>query len=283
MEAERQAVARVQAIKKNLSSFLSENIKPVRALAGMKELKQILIRPDDDTALKNANAILDHFNETLDVAVCYLMDHGGTTIASSNREAPDSFVGQNFDFRPYFRKAIQGTPATYLALGTTSGRRGAYYSHPIFENELNNPTGVVVIKASIELVEKELVTGYDEIVLVTDPQGVVFISNRKPMLYHSLRKLSSEQLSQIARSLQFGAGPWTWTGIEAKGEKYAVDSSGNGYLMHQTDLDNYPGWRVIHLRSLKAISKTVSDPLIRIAGPLILTLCVLIGLSVFFW
>jgi len=39
MEAERQAVARVQAIKKNLSSFLSENIKPVRALAGIKELK----------------------------------------------------------------------------------------------------------------------------------------------------------------------------------------------------------------------------------------------------
>ena len=282
MEAERQAVARVQAIKKNFSSFLSENIKPVRALAGMKELRQILIRPDDDTALENANAILDHFTETLDVEVCYLMDHGGSTIASSNRDAPDSFVGQNFDFRPYFRQAIQSTPATYLALGTTSGRRGAYYSHPIFENELKNPIGVVVIKASIELVEKELVTGYDEIVLVTDPQGVVFISNRKPMLYHSLRKLSSEQLSQIARSLQFGTGPWTWTGIEAKGEKYAVDSSGNGYLMHQTELDNYPGWRVIHLRSLKAISKTVSDPLIRIAGPLILTLCVLIGLSVFF-
>jgi hypothetical protein len=39
-EAERQAVARVQTIKKNLSSYLSENRKPVRALAGMKELRQ---------------------------------------------------------------------------------------------------------------------------------------------------------------------------------------------------------------------------------------------------
>ncbi|MFC1882618.1 hypothetical protein ACFL2S_14125 [Thermodesulfobacteriota bacterium] len=39
-EAERQAVARVQIIKKNLSSYLSENRKPVRALAGMKELRQ---------------------------------------------------------------------------------------------------------------------------------------------------------------------------------------------------------------------------------------------------
>jgi PAS domain S-box-containing protein len=51
---------------------------------------------------------------------------------------------------------------------------------------------------------------------------------------------------------------------------------------HRLALDYYSGWEIIHLRSLKAISKTVSDPLFRIAGPLILTLCVLIGLSVFF-
>jgi PAS domain S-box-containing protein len=281
-EAERQGLKRVEMIKRNLSSFLSENIKPVRALSGMKELQQILIRPDDHAALDDANAILDHFNETLEAEVCYLMDHEGNTIASSNRNNPDSFVGQNFDFRPYFQQAIQGIPATYLALGTTSGRRGAYYSHPIYEREHHTPIGVIVIKASIELIEKELVTGSEEIVLVIDPQSVVFISNRKTWLYHSLRKLSSGQLSQIAQSLQFGAGPWNWIGIKAKDEKYAVDRTGNEYLMHQKALDNYPGWQVIHLNSLKAISKTVSDPLIRITGPLILALCVLIGLSVFF-
>jgi PAS domain S-box-containing protein len=281
-EAERQAVARVQTIKKNLSSFLSENIKPVRTLAGMTELRQTLIRPNDPNALDNTNTVLDHFNETLEVEVCYLMNRVGNTIASSNREASDSFVGQNFDFRPYYQQAIQGTPATYLALGITSGRRGAYYSHPIFEPERNIPTGVVVIKASIELIEKELVTGDDEIVLVTDPQGIVFISNRKNWRYHSLNKLSAKQFSQIAKSLQFGEGPWNWTGIKTTGERHAVDSSGNEYLMHQIGMDNYPGWKVIHLRSLNAISRTVSDPLIRISGPLILTLCVLIGVSVFF-
>jgi PAS domain S-box-containing protein len=281
-EAERQAVARVRTIQKNLSSFLSENIKPVKVLSGIKELSQILIRPDDSIVLKNANAILDHFNKTLNVEVCYLMDPEGNTIASSNRDAPDSFVGNNFDFRPYFRQAIRGTPATYLALGTTSGRRGAYYSHPVFSKDRNTPSGVVVIKASVELVEKELDTAKDEIVLVTDPRGIIFISNHKNWLYHSLRKLTSEQKSQIARSIQFGKGPWDWTGIRTKSEKHVVDNSGNKYLIHQIELANYPGWRVIHLRSLKAVSKTVSDPLIRIAGPLILTLCVLIGLSVFF-
>ena len=281
-EAERQAIARVRTIQKNLSSFLSENIKPVRALSGIKELAQLLILPDDTIALKNANAILDHFNKTLNVEVCYLMDAEGDTIASSNRNAPDSFVDKNFDFRPYFQQAIQGSPATYLALGITSGRRGVYYSHPVFTKDRNTPSGVVVIKASVELVEKELDTAKDEIVLVTDPLGIIFISNHKNWLYHSLKELNPEQKSQIALSIQFGKGPWDWTGIRVNGEKYAADGSGNEYLIHQIKLDNYPGWKVIHLRSLKAVSKTVSDPLIRITGPLILTLCVLIGLSVFF-
>ncbi|MGB5745469.1 MAG: PAS domain S-box protein [Desulfobacterales bacterium] len=281
-EAERQAVARVQTIKKNLSSYLSENRKPVRALAGMRELKRVLLQPTNLNAMVNANAVLDHFNKTLDTEVCYLMTREGDTIASSNRNAPDSFVGKNFDFRPYFQQAIQGKPATYLALGTTSGRRGSYYSHPVPGEAPGTFAGVVVIKAAIEQVEKELVAAPDEIVLVTDPQGIVFISNRKNWLYHSLRELTPDQKSRIEDSIQFGHGPWVWTGLTIKGEKYAVDSSGNEYLMHRLALDNYSGWKIIHLRSLKAISKTVSDPLFRIAGPLILTLCVLIGLSVFF-
>ena len=97
----------------------------------MEALRQFLRQSENLDAMVNANAVLDHFNKTLDTEVCYLMTREGDTIASSNRNAPDSFVGKNFDFRPYFQQAIHGTPATYLALGTASGRRGAYYSHPI--------------------------------------------------------------------------------------------------------------------------------------------------------
>jgi hypothetical protein len=44
-------------------------------------------------------------------------------------------VDKNFSFRPYFKKAIAGKSATYLALGTTSGKRGVYYSHPVYDND----------------------------------------------------------------------------------------------------------------------------------------------------
>jgi len=151
------------------------------------------------------------------------MDSAGNTIASSNRNAPDSFVGKNYDVRHYFQQAIMGKPSTYLALGITSSRRGAYFSHPIFTKTQKSPIGIVVIKASIELIEKELITGKDEIVMVTDPHSIVFISNRKSLLYHSLKQLSDAQLFQVDRSLQFGQGPWYWTGFELKDDGNIVD------------------------------------------------------------
>ncbi len=122
-EAERQTITRIALIKKNLSSYLSENIKAVKVLAGMDEMLEMLVRPDN-IAQNDANKVLDLFKASLETDVCYLMNHEGVTVASSNRNAPDSFVGKNFAFRPYFQQAIHSAPSTYLALGTTSKKRG---------------------------------------------------------------------------------------------------------------------------------------------------------------
>ena len=279
-ESERQTSTRAEMIRKNLSSFLSENIKPVKTISGMEELQACLITRDQGS-LDKANAMLDHFKTSLNVDVCYLMDSVGNTIASSNRNDPDSFVGNNFAFRPYFKEALKGIPSTYMALGTTSGKRGAYYSHPVYVGGQESPAGIVVIKASIELIESELTTTSGEIVLVTDPQGIVFISNQKGWLFHSLGKLSPTDSSQISKSLQFGNGPWKWIGLEIKGKKYAEDTQGNDYFIHRLGLYNYPGWDVIHLYNLKEISKIFFSPLLKIIEPIIIVLCVLVGLAVF--
>ena len=279
-EAERQAEGRLEIITKNLSSFLSENIKPVSTLAGMAALRNAITNRND-SALQSANEMLDHFNATLGTDVCYLMDATGTTIASSNRDAPDSFVGQNFAFRPYFQKAIVGIPSTYLALGTASGKRGAYYSHPVYGNEHTMPLAVVVIKASIELIEKELSPAEDETILVIDPYGVIFISNRAEWLYQLFWPESTESIKKIAASRQYGEGPWKWIGLSADGPRHVVDSGGRRFQIHRHELTNYPDWQVIHLRSFKAISQAVYNPLLTITGPLVLSLCVLIGAAVF--
>ena len=280
-EAEQQADLRLRTIKKNLTIFLAENVKPVKTLAGMKTLWQALRQPDAQN-LAAANATLDHFKKTLAVDVCYLMDPDGKTIASTNRYDPDSFVGQNFAFRPSIKGAIAGRPCTYLALGTTSGKRGAYYSHPVFGENGSPPVGIVVIKASIELIESELGTDLDEFVVVNDPHGVIFISNHKEWLYQLLWKYNEDNISLIQNSRQFGHGPWKWTGLESKGD-YIVDRDDNEYQIHVAELDaNYPGWNIVHLRRLDAITNAVIKPLIKTTGPIVLALCVLIGIAVFF-
>lgn len=280
-EAERQVVSRLQLITKNITSFLSENIKVVKALAGSEELLEMLVRPNRK-ALDRANAILDLYKDALQVDVCYLMNHEGNTVASSNRNAPDSFVGKNFAFRPYFQEAFHSAPATYLALGVTSSKRGVYYSYPIFVKGEDLPIGLVVIKASIEQIEKDLDLINDEILLMTDSRGVVFISNEKEWLYKVLWQIGPAEREQIAKSRQFGSGPWEWIGFSRKSANRALDRSGSEYQIYTADIDNYPGWKVIHMRRLSDIAQSVSAPLIRITGPVVLTLCLLVGFSVFF-
>jgi PAS domain S-box-containing protein len=111
---------------------------------------------------------------------------------------------------------------------------------------------------------------------------VIFISNRSEWRYQLLWDLSREEIAGIAQSRQFGEGPWRWTGLKLRDDRYVLDHKGGRYLMNRTRIDNYPGWDIIHLRSLDAISKVVSEPLIRITGPVVFTASILIGFSVFF-
>ncbi|MGD9226742.1 MAG: PAS domain S-box protein, partial [Desulfobacterales bacterium] len=81
---------------------------------------------------------------------------------------------------------------------------------------------------------------------------------------------------------QFGTGPWRWTGLAPNGD-YITDRAGNKYQIQVAELERkYPGWNVVHLRRLDAITKTVIEPLIKTTGPIVLALCVLIGIAVFF-
>ncbi len=278
-EADRQAVMRVRMIQKNLSSFLAENIKPVRTLAIMPEVI-VSLESGDFSDIQSTNNVLDRFKQTLAVDVCYLITWDGLTIASSNRASTNSFVGQNFNFRPYYKEAISGFPSTYLALGTTSGERGVYNSYPVYGQNDQKIIGVAVIKSSIDLIEHKLSLSGDEVVMLVDPYGVIFISNKEDWLFKLYRKSGEQNLQQIRESRQFGAGPWQWTGLTEQIDDVVTDPFGNKYLVHQVGLENYPGWQVILLRDFKEINKFLSTLSIRATRPVIIALCLLVALMV---
>jgi C4-dicarboxylate-specific signal transduction histidine kinase len=266
-------------IANHVDFYLAEHQRSVQALGGLKEIQNALVDQDGDS-LAAANVILDHFQKSLEVSVCYLMDSRGRTIASSNRSAPDSFLGKNYSFRPYFQQSMNGITSVYMALGITSKKRGAYFGYPVYGHSSDIPAGVLVIKAFIDDIESEINNPYEGVMLLTDPRGVVFISNRPEWMYHVLWRLSDEDLREIQESRQFSTGPWKWTGIEKKGETHAIDASGREYHIHKRGLRNYPGWNILYLHDHHEALKTITVPLFKTAGYIILSLCVLIAISV---
>ncbi|QTA80034.1 Histidine kinase, double cache and PAS domains-containing [Desulfonema limicola] len=270
-DAEKQAYTRTEMIKKHISALFSEYKKPIKILAGIQEIPGALLEPTPGN-LEKASLIADHFNTSLDADVCYITDKNGNTIISSNRNDPDSFLGENFRFRPYFQNAIQGIPDTYLAIGKTSGKRGIYYSHPVHAKHMKEPLGAAVIKASVQDIEDNLILEPGEIILLTSPQDIIFVSTRKEWLYGLLWKESENKISEIAQTRQFGTGPWHWTGLKKNSSRYAADKQKNKYLIHISEMDDYRGWHIVHLQDPGIIAKRLSDPFIRITGTIIIVL-----------
>lgn len=122
-----------------------------------------------------ARAALDRKLETLvrttGAAVIYLIDRNGVAIAASNYRAARSFVGQDYQFRRYYRDAVRDGAATQFALGTVSHRPGLYLSR------LTREGGVVVVKLEFDRIEREWAAA-GGITFVTDRDGVVLIASR---------------------------------------------------------------------------------------------------------
>ena len=282
-DLKREAQSQTKRIKNRISSFLYENLKTVRALAGLGEIKQVFVTPNEKS-IGNANALLDHFNSALDASVCYLMNSEGKTIASSNRNSPGSFVGKNYAFRPYFKNALLGNNSVYMALGVTSNKRGVYYSHPVYIPSVKNPVGVVVVKASVHPMESEFQKSQNlekSVLLLADPNGVIFMSTNKDWLFRLLWKISDDNIAKILKSKQFGKGPLDWVGLEKRDGNSAILNTGEEYLIYESRLDYYSKWSVYQLTNLNQITKSIGGPLIKTTGGVVLLLCFFIGISVF--
>lgn len=287
-EAESQTRIHVATVRNFIRSFFSENIKSVKILAGLKDL-QAACADESPGSLKTANGLLDHFKRSLDADACYLMNRAGLTIASSNRHDPDSFIGRNYAFRPYFINARAGKPDTYFALGVTSKKRGVYFSHPVYAPPEIEPAGVAVIKISLDVFEqnlKGLKQSENEITMLTSPEGIIIASDKISWLNHFLWKNQTAGNDQNddkeIDADQFGEGPWPWTGLTRNSGRFASNSSGIKYLYDQEPVYSLEGWHIVHLRNIDSLYQRLIAPLFEVAGILIIASALLVGFVVVF-
>jgi diguanylate cyclase (GGDEF)-like protein/hemerythrin-like metal-binding protein len=94
------------------------------------------------------DGVVDALSVGSEDSIVYVLDPSGTTVATSNRGQPDSFLGKNFAARPYFREAREGRPGRFTGVGTVSGVPGYYASEPV-RDASGQVIAVAVVKQNL--------------------------------------------------------------------------------------------------------------------------------------
>ncbi|MDQ0141856.1 sensor histidine kinase [Cupriavidus necator] len=169
-----------------------------------ERIAALLLRPDDASRAARANDYLSALNTRAGTRVIYVLDAHGKVLATSNWQRPDSYLGEDLSFRPYFRAAMDGQLGRFYGVGTTRSESGYYLSAPLGERD--NPVGVAVVKIGLEPLENRW-QGADSQMLLTDENGVVILASDPSWKLAALRELSTEARERLARSLQYNRAP----------------------------------------------------------------------------
>jgi two-component system C4-dicarboxylate transport sensor histidine kinase DctB len=204
-EARRAEQRHLQFLASDLALALDKYETLPAALAGYPDQLELLRHPGDTARRDAVNHRFEELARRIHVTQIYLMDDRGNTLAASNWNSVHSFVGQNFEFRPYFRDALAQGSGRYYAVGTTSLEPGYFLAHRVPDvlapGQL--PQGVIAVKIQLEDIESSW--GHDQsLLMLADQHGVVFLSNRPEWKFHTLATLDPATLAQIRAERQYG-------------------------------------------------------------------------------
>ncbi|EPF00329.1 sensor histidine kinase [Rhizobium grahamii] len=199
-DASLQAGSALRLAVSALAGHLSRYEPLPELIADHDNIKQLVNDPGNEALRSRANTYLKEINALLESSDIYVMRMNGDTIAASNYDGPTSFVGENFSYRPYFQDAARGGQARFYALGTTSLKRGYYFASPIQVNR--TVRGVIVFKVDIDSIEASWKGGEYKI-LVSDPEGIIFMTGSPEWLYSSVLPLTEERLRRTQASRRY--------------------------------------------------------------------------------
>ena len=228
-ELSRQGVNKQTFYTTYLRGLLEKSENLPQLLAGNQQIIKSLEKENFLEEQDEINRLLESITSISDTSDIYLMDITGKTIAASNYQTDYSFIGKNFSFRPYFKEAMKGKHGRYYAMGTTSSKRGYYFSYPIKNKE--RITGVVVVKIDIELVEENW-DHLNDNVLVTDPEGVIFLTANSEWRFKPILPLSPTTIEEIKESRRYpeiSFDPLSSAIVETSGHEFIQIKRGNTF------------------------------------------------------
>lgn len=264
----------------NIRRELSQYAYLPKLLADDRRVLALEHAPRDVQQRQSVNHYLQFVARSSQAAVIYVMTRQGLTVASSNWDQADSFVGANYGFRPYFQQALHGQLGRYYALGSSSYRRGYYFAYPVRDGA--RVVGAVVVKVRLDSLETERVKRQYEFV-VTDRHGIAFLSTRPKWRYHAFEPLAADTLFGIKSSQRYAGHALPLLAVSGRqafaGEATLITlaDSKTTYLKHGTYMPE-AGWWVYILSATAPVDGYVMHAVLlasAILGSLILTVFML--------
>ena len=159
---------------------------------------QFAIRGDETSAL--LNQLMRQYKAVSGVDVIYVMNNKGVVIAGSDYDRPDSHIGHNYHFSPWFREATESGQGLFFGAGADGHAPGIYIS-----TRMKSPDGFEgfaafdgVVVARIEAGSLARVwPGIEHDLLLVDEQNTILLGARDewranapaaPMLAASARR-----------------------------------------------------------------------------------------------
>lgn len=162
-----------------------------------------------ETAAGGSTSDLDtrlaEFAERSGLDAIYLMRPDGLTISASNAGQTQSFVGQNYSFRPYFKDAVSAEQGRFYGIGATTGLPGYFIADAVVAGD-GTLLGVIAIKIDLIKLENSWREAGEQVIL-SNADGVVLLASDATWRYQTLAPITPDQRARIDASRQFTGQP----------------------------------------------------------------------------
>lgn len=195
----------------------------------------------------------------------YVIGRDGRSIAASNWQSPQSFVGRDYRFRRYYRDALSRGEGSQFALGNVSRRPGLYFARRTAEG------GVIVIKLEFDRVERAWAHA-DEITFVRDSRGVVLVASRPDWRFSTTRPLSSVAAARFRADASISDAPLARLPLADGGDGRVRLAGGTRVFVAHDVQVGQPGWTLTQMRRIDDVVGPVRWVAATGAAALVITL-----------
>lgn len=272
-----QAVLQAEMVRDRLNAFLCERKRSAGVLADFNTVRNA-VAAGGRVSIRAVESLLFDFCRVTGADLCCLLDEKGREIALGSRKAPCDFIDDSDGFRASFQQALRGTPSIYVKLKDNHGKGGLCFSHPVLAADGETVAGVALVGFPVDLLDRELREACSGNLLIAGRDRVVFWTTRKEWLHHVLWEGSHEGASSSGVA-EVCAAPSTDGGLIRKDVPLAKELPGKRYLVHQVEMSQDPGWKIVHLSDMSNVSNKALEVFAKSSGFSILALFAAVAMS----